>query len=399
MSISKLNKYDTPKFQEESILEGEINNEELPSFHISKNINQMMTFNDIKTGKWLLIFITIEQLLFPKMEKVNKTPANDLLKRLKHCKETDKKSEILARLISRLNKGVSHHDRKKLWGSIWNTGKKIGNGTYSELLKLPCEWISIIEKDVERTTINDMDIKPGTKCYKDTVELLHAISVGRDELKYVQGMNFIAAALLQLFKNEEAFWVFEWLINDYKLLKMYTGKRSQKSCFRQHAIIAIIFISITDAIIKIHLPLVNKWLIDNSLDVDIFWPQWFLTLYSRNDNADLFYRTIDLLFITGTKALFQVALSLLDLLYKNGWFESWNFDKNIPASSIITNAKNFRVSNKLLKALEKKSQFILRKKNKKSLDSQNFKMFSLKTENFLKQNDGDESWYFEDIEM
>ena len=51
MSISKLNKYDTPKFQEESILEGEINNEELPSFHISKNINQMMTFNDIKKGK------------------------------------------------------------------------------------------------------------------------------------------------------------------------------------------------------------------------------------------------------------------------------------------------------------------------------------------------------------
>lgn len=135
------------------------------------------------------------------------------------------------------------------------------------------------------------------------------------------------------------------------------------------------------------------------MDVDIFWPQWFLTLYSRNDNADLFYRTIDLLFITGTKALFQVALSLLDLLYKNGSFENWNFNSDILASSIITNAKNFRVSNKLLKALEKKSQFILRKKNKKSLDSQNFRMFSLKTENFLKQNDGDESWYFEDIEM
>jgi hypothetical protein len=59
-----------------------------------------------------LIFMILEQLLFPKMEKINKTPANDLLKRLKHCKEIDKKSEILARLISKLNKGVSHHDRK-----------------------------------------------------------------------------------------------------------------------------------------------------------------------------------------------------------------------------------------------------------------------------------------------
>lgn len=150
---------------------------------------------------------------------------------------------------------------------------------------------------------------------------------------------------------------------------------------------------------ELHLPEINKWLIDNSLDVDIFWPQWFLTLYSRNDNAELFFRAVDLLFITGTKALFQVALSILDLLYKGGWFETWNFDSRIPASSIIANAKNFKVSNKLLKALEKKSHFILHKKHQKSLDPQKFRMFSLKTENFLEQNDGDESCYFEDIEM
>lgn len=168
--------------------------------------------------------MAIEQLAFPKMENITKTPANDLLKRLKQCKVTDKKSEILARLISQLNKGVSNYDRKKLWGSIWNLSKKLGNGIYEELLKLPCECLPLIEKDVERTIINDVDIVPGTKFYKDTVDLLHAISVGRRELKYVQGMNFIAVSLLQLFKNEEAFWVFEWLINDYKLLKMYTGK-------------------------------------------------------------------------------------------------------------------------------------------------------------------------------
>jgi hypothetical protein len=50
MSILNKNKQNNANFQEESVIEGEINNEELPSFHISKNINQMMTFNELKTG-------------------------------------------------------------------------------------------------------------------------------------------------------------------------------------------------------------------------------------------------------------------------------------------------------------------------------------------------------------
>jgi hypothetical protein len=129
-----------------------------------------------------------------------------------------------------------------------------------------------------------------------------------------------------------------------------------------------------------------------------------LTLFSKNDNRELFYQTIDLLFITGTKALFQIALSLLSLLHEGGHLENFNLDAPISTKEIIQNASNFKVSNKLLKALEKKSTLVLRKKNKlskipKSVDHQNTRMFSAKHENFLEQNSGDDSCYFEDIDM
>ena len=84
--------------------------------------------------------------------------------------------------------------------------------------------------------------------------------------------------------------------------------------------------------------------------------------------------------------------------------ENFNLDAPISTKEIIQNASNFKVSNKLLKALEKKSTLVLRKKNKlskvpKSVDHQNTRMFSAKHENFLEQNSGDDSCYFEDIDM
>jgi len=48
--------------------------------------------------------------------------------------------------------------------------------------------------------------------------------------------------------------------------------------------------------------------------------------------------------------------------------------------------------------LRNKSSHILKMK-KKAVEAQSMRMFSLKNENFLVQNCGDDSWYFEDIDM
>lgn len=124
------------------------------------------------------------------------------------------------------------------------------------------------------------------------------------------------------------------------------------------------------------MPKINTWFIENQLGVDIICPQWFLTLFSFNDNKELFNRAVDLLLITGTKALFQIALSLLNLLHTKGHLESFQFGAQITTSEIIKNMPQFKVSNKLLKALEKNCKFAFIN----FLISQNSYRFTEKTE-------------------
>jgi len=100
----------------------------------------------------------------------------------------------------------------------------MGNGDFENLLKKPWKHTEIIHKDLERTIINNEEILPKSQKYKDWVKLLHAIWNLKADISYVQGMNHIAASLLEVFSPEEAFLVFKCLIGDYKLHKMYTGK-------------------------------------------------------------------------------------------------------------------------------------------------------------------------------
>lgn len=321
-----LKRNDTGNLQEESIAEGEINREELPSFYISKNnINRMTTFTNLK------------------IERLNYTPTTDLFLELKNLKNSSKRSDLLNKIVDKIIKGITRQDRKKFWVLICNLKSKLGNGEFEQQLQKPWECLYVIEKDAERTLDDTKEFEKGTKGYENLISVLHAISVYKQDITYVQGMNFIVGSLLDTFTPEESFWIFQFLLNDYKLRKMYTDNMPLLHLFSYQL----------RTLMELHLPEINSWLIENSLGVDIFWPQWFITLFSKNDNKSLFYQTVDLLLITGTKALFQIALSLLQILYEKGHLENFNFDAHIPTKQIIDNAMNFKVSNKLLKALEK----------------------------------------------
>lgn len=95
-----LKRQETGNIQEESICEGEINREELPSFHLTKNLNRMTRFKEYR------------------LETENRTPVSDYFRKLKELKESSQKSKILAKIIRKLMKGISRTDRQKLWGII-----------------------------------------------------------------------------------------------------------------------------------------------------------------------------------------------------------------------------------------------------------------------------------------
>lgn len=79
------------------------------------------------------------------------------------------------------------------------------------------DWI---RKDIQRT-FHDEEFKKIDGEEKIS-RILEAISFIIDEIGYVQGMNFIAGALLVLFKNEEeAFFVFYVFLKRYDLIHLY----------------------------------------------------------------------------------------------------------------------------------------------------------------------------------
>ncbi|CAI2384784.1 unnamed protein product [Moneuplotes crassus] len=300
--------------------------------------------------------------------------------------DKNKSKRGLELLLPKKNEKISTDDRKKLWSYICKFDKKMKTGEFEKNLRKPCNQLKVIYGDLERTVVNGSDLVPKSKKFKDAVKLVKAMCRSKQGISYVQGMNHIAVALLEIFTPEESYCVFKSLVDDYKLHKMYTDNFPLLKLFSY----------LLETLIEKHLPKVSQWFKNNSLGLDILCPKWFLTIYSRDDNIELFLRTVDLLFITGTKALFQVALSILDLLERKGHLENFNFDASLSAQEIISNTKNFKVSNKLLKSLEKNSSALM-KKTEKSKEMKNFKMLPLKSENFLEQNSGDESCHFDDI--
>ncbi len=52
--------------------------------------------------------------------------------------------------------------------------------------------------------------------------ILISIAYVRPEVNYCQGMNFVAGALLEFFKEEMAFWIFLILLDDYELNALYS---------------------------------------------------------------------------------------------------------------------------------------------------------------------------------
>lgn len=156
------------------------------------------------------------------IEKINSTPVSDLFHKLKGVKDAKKRSTILNKIIDRIYKGMSKLDRQTLWSEICNLKKKTEDGEYQKLLLKPCPDMKVILQDVERTFCEFKQFEAGSKGQTDLINVLHAISVYKEDISYVQGMNFIAASLLCTFNAEESFWVFQTLINEYKLYKMYT---------------------------------------------------------------------------------------------------------------------------------------------------------------------------------
>jgi hypothetical protein len=254
--------------------------------------------------------------------------------------------------IWRIMLNFSENKKKYNYNEIKN---KIINKSTSE------KGRDVIDLDVVRTAFDEnkeLNQKKISYILKSIVEVVPG-------LHYNQGMNYIAAFLLNITKDEEeSFYLFLGLLTYTKYGDLFKNDLAQlKKCFY-----------LFDRLISIYLPELYAFFMDNNIQSSYFISSWFITLftnsfqYNRTKNdPKILLKLFDLFFYDGWKIIIITSISLLkvyepkimnfpseDLLHfligdiiKENFFDNENFDK------FMYILYNFKIEDELLKNIEK----------------------------------------------
>jgi len=234
------------------------------------------------------------------------------------------RSKVLEEVL--YGRGVPVQIRRKLWivsSGALRKSKRFPH-TYSEyaderIRQLETgEFIAIeamIQKDVGRTfsLFFDKKSKEGNSKWKQHERSLYnvlcAIALSTQEVKYHQGLNFIVALLLIVLQGdgwdateENTFWVIHSVLKEYHLLGLYLCKSS----FIQQ------YIDQFDMLIRRFSPKLRQHLTKQGFSVSFFALEWFTTVFCYSLRLDAVYLVWDLFLVTKLdESLFVVGLAIL----------------------------------------------------------------------------------------
>ncbi|KAA0724485.1 Carabin TBC1 domain family member 10C [Triplophysa tibetana] len=125
------------------------------------------------------------------------------------------------------------------------------------------------------------------------------------QIGYVQGMSYIAAVLLMILSEEEAFWAMVALLEKPKYLSELFDSSVKKI---QHQ--ALVF----HELLKHRTPLLFQHLESLGVSCVHFIMQWFLTLFTSLPCWDSVLAIWDLIMLHGLQAVFRTGLTIITLL-------------------------------------------------------------------------------------
>ena len=205
--------------------------------------------------------------------------------------------------------------------------------------------------------------------------ILKALRYTKNNLKYCQGMNYIAAFLLNVMNDEEeAFYLFLSIFSntDYGKLFVKDLEKLKK------------FFYVFGRLLNVLLPELDFYLKDNKIDVSYFVSPWFITLFTNTfpnikdkNNPKILIRIFDLFFFSGWKSIIKIGISLLknyestimtltfeELLHflinnilKSDFFQKENYEQLMQISI------NFKIKNSLISDIE--NEYEMKKKLEK----------------------------------
>ena len=243
--------------------------------------------------------VKIFEKIFPFLEK------KEYIKLLLLSKYYDKK--IIKKLYKYVLKqpNVKKEIRLNIWSNLLQISKIKKQYNYKNILSKTDDEKSKyeIKIDIDRTAVNS----DNTQLHrKNLSNILYAITQCNGDIKYCQGMNFIASVLYEIFGEEDAFYIFLSFFKntDYPLIFAKDLEKLK------------IFFYVFNRIIQLYEPELSSYLNTRNATANTFLPPWFITLFMSShqyirDNINIMVRILDYFVTSGWNGLMIVGIALL----------------------------------------------------------------------------------------
>ena len=182
----------------------------------------------------------------------------------------------------------------------------------------------LIKKDLTRTLPGNISFEYGNSNYNKLYHILSAYCNYNKNIGYVQGMNFLAAHCLYIFKSEvESFEFLDAIIRKFNLEKLF-GVQAEELNTKLYNI---------SQELKKYTPNVNEYLHNINLNYDYFTCNWMITLFSNSMNVKYLFYVWDCMIIFGWKFFNCFVISVFEMnqnkILNTEISEMTNLKKNI----------------------------------------------------------------------
>ena len=267
----------------------------------AKNIN----INNLDKNKRILKILS---LTLPFLE------FSDYFNLLKLSKFFNKKLKKKICTQSLIPDNISKNLRLKIWEMFLHTSKIKQKYNYYQILKNANEpkTKEIIILDINRTSFNLTKFRNESEAKLKLTNVLYAASIVNNGIKYCQGMNFLVEFLLEIYDEEETFYIFMSFFESTDYSVIFT-KDLQKMK---------VFFYVFKRIMSLYEPELSNYLNSSGINYNFFLPPWFITLFTgshqhhckdEDDNTDLIIKILDNFIIYGWTSMMEFSCAVLHL--------------------------------------------------------------------------------------
>ena len=166
--------------------------------------------------------------------------------------------------------------------------------------------------DVNRTSFNYIKSQNEDEAKEKLTNVLYAAAMVNNDIKYCQGMNFLVEFLLEIYEEEETFYIFMSFFENTEYSVIFT-----KDLLKMK-----VFFYVFKRIMTLFEPELSNYLNNSGINYDFFLPPWFITLFTgshqhhnkeEDDNTDLIIKILDNFIIYGWTSMMEFSCAILHL--------------------------------------------------------------------------------------